>query len=636
MKRLLSFSLILGAAVALGWFLVQAFEEGPAHADGGLGQGGGGAPDPQLPDTGMTQCYSEAAGEIDCVATGPCGGQDAFYDTGCGHGVRFVVNDGETPADLTDDTVTDLCTGLEWQRDRPEQNGEEGFTISICFICRDDAQPANVVECGSPEEVTRERARCSCPGTTRDPAICGECRIGDEITWCEALAYCNDLVLGGKDDWRLPNIRELLSIADYGLGTGITNPAIDRTFFEVSPDDFKYNSRQYWSSTQHEDEVGKAWVVNFSHGSVNRTPVDRWHFVRAVRGGTGAGGGATGQGGDGAERGGGAGPPGCVDDNGNINGDVDRDLSDAISLLAWLFQGGAEPVPFCTAGPKADGCAAENGNINGDVDRDLSDAISLLAWLFQGGAEPVPPCPTGEPENCTSGMDEDGDGATDCADPDCFLDANCLPTPSPLPATGQTKCYDELGGEMACAATGPCGGQDGFYAAGCPNDASRFVDNDGGTPDMPGMPDDDTVTDTCTGLMWQRDQSDVTGDGMIITSDPQSPENEDAATWCLALNHCQVTLNNRAFGGHTDWRLPNVLELQSLVDYSRATAFPLPAMDPKFDGIAGAFWSSTNNPDSGAHAFYIDFNLGATAHVAISPGAGLDRKKSVRAVRDAP
>jgi len=40
MKKSLCFSLLLGAAVALGWFFLRAFEEGPARADGGLGQGG--------------------------------------------------------------------------------------------------------------------------------------------------------------------------------------------------------------------------------------------------------------------------------------------------------------------------------------------------------------------------------------------------------------------------------------------------------------------------------------------------------------------------------------------------------------------------------------------------------------------
>ena len=71
---------------------------------------------------------------------------------------------------------------------------------------------------------------------------------------------------------------------------------------------------------------------------------------------------------------------------------------------------------------------------------------------------------------------------------------------SSLPATGQTTCYDTEGNVINCgSAEWP--GQDGFYQAGCPS-AGRFVDNGDGT-----------VTDSCTGLVWQKDTADVNGDG---------------------------------------------------------------------------------------------------------------------------
>ena len=47
-----------------------------------------------------------------------------------------------------------------------------------------------------------------------------------------------------------------------------------------------------------------------------------------------------------------------------------------------------------------------------------------------------------------------------------------------------------------------CPGQDGFYQTGCAPD-HRFVDNGDGT-----------VTDNCTGLMWQKDTADVNVDGL--------------------------------------------------------------------------------------------------------------------------
>ena len=87
------------------------------------------------------------------------------------------------------------------------------------------------------------------------------------------------------------------------------------------------------------------------------------------------------------------GPP-CSNENGNVNGDEDTDLSDAIYTLEHLFQGGPAPEPFCIApGPPADGCAVENADTNADQAIDLSDVIYLLTHLFQGGPPPVPICP---------------------------------------------------------------------------------------------------------------------------------------------------------------------------------------------------------------------------------------------------
>jgi hypothetical protein len=45
-------------------------------------------------------------------------------------------------------------------------------------------------------------------------------------TWKDALAYCENLTLGGHDDWRLPTIKELSSLVDLSR----YNPAIDPVF----------------------------------------------------------------------------------------------------------------------------------------------------------------------------------------------------------------------------------------------------------------------------------------------------------------------------------------------------------------------------------------------------------------------
>ncbi|WLE99109.1 MAG: DUF1566 domain-containing protein [Candidatus Electrothrix communis] len=78
----------------------------------------------------------------------------------------------------------------------------------------------------------------------------------------------------------------------------------------------------------------------------------------------------------------------------------------------------------------------------------------------------------------------------------------------------------------------------------------------------------DTIDDQGTGLTWQQDTADVNTDG-IITSDAY-PDG-DVAAWEDALAYCE----NLIFAGESDWRLPNIRELRSIVDYTRYQPYPL-------------------------------------------------------------
>jgi len=81
-------------------------------------------------------------------------------------------------------------------------------------------------------------------------------------------------------------------------------------------------------------------------------------------------------------------------DNGDVNGDQSRDVSDVIYVLSHLFTGGPGPVPLAYCGVSRP--AVENGDTNGSGYVDVSDPIRLLGWLFSGGAEPTPACAPGE------------------------------------------------------------------------------------------------------------------------------------------------------------------------------------------------------------------------------------------------
>jgi len=101
--------------------------------------------------------------------------------------------------------------------------------------------------------------------------------ISSLTTWENAIESCENLTLGGKSDWRLPNINELKSIVDRSK----VDPAI-RDGFE------KTSSNFYWSSTTSKENKNEAWIVNFGYGYVSLTfkpAVLATLYVRCVRGG---------------------------------------------------------------------------------------------------------------------------------------------------------------------------------------------------------------------------------------------------------------------------------------------------------------------------------------------------------------
>ena len=91
-------------------------------------------------------------------------------------------------------------------------------------------------------------------------------------SWDEAISHCEDLYLENKADWRLPNIRELITLVDVEK----YNPAINPVF--------EFMATPYWSSTtsRYRDS---AWGVHFYHGDDFRSMKTYKYYVRCVRGG---------------------------------------------------------------------------------------------------------------------------------------------------------------------------------------------------------------------------------------------------------------------------------------------------------------------------------------------------------------
>ena len=131
-------------------------------------------------------------------------------------------------------------------------------------------------------------------------------------SWEAAQAYAESLVLAGHDDWRLPTIKESLSLADFN---GSSRPEIDKPYIDTgvftihdplsvstyvpasaqNPNQQKRNiDGQYWSSTAY---VGRTmnnntstFGFNFIDGRIKSYPngisgPTGTCFVRCVRGG---------------------------------------------------------------------------------------------------------------------------------------------------------------------------------------------------------------------------------------------------------------------------------------------------------------------------------------------------------------
>ena len=183
-------------------------------------------------------------------------------------------------------------------------------------------------------------------------------------------------------------------------------------------------------------------------------------------------------------------------------------------------------------------------------------------------------------------------------DYDCDIDANdvveflnhfgrspfnnpCPPNgPAPVEKTGQTTSYTV--------------GDDGDLKKGVVWPNPRFTDNG-----------DNTVTDNLTGLTWLKDANcigtnhpDFDNDGFV---------GDGAVNWQNAL-YFAFELNVSGFdicnAGYHDWRLPNVKELLSLMDFGQNDP-ALPVGAPFLNVQLDFYWTSTTWAGGSDVAFYV-------------------------------
>ena len=99
---------------------------------------------------------------------------------------------------------------------------------------------------------------------------------------------------------------------------------------------------------------------------------------------------------------------------------------------------------------------------------------------------------------------------------------------------------------------------------------------------------DGTITDTGTGLMWQKNTSNTT------------------QNWQNSILYCA----SQNTGGFTNWHLPNKKELESIVDYTKN----LPAINSIFNTNNAEYWTSSTYSGNQSTAWTISFGDGRSLH----------------------
>jgi hypothetical protein len=126
--------------------------------------------------------------------------------------------------------------------------------------------------------------------------------------------------------------------------------------------------------------------------------------------------------------------------------------------------------------------------------------------------------------------------------------------------TGQRNCYQETGESMNCDNSG----QDGDFQSGLHGNEPRFSE------------DGNFVYDNATMLTWLKDAN----------------SHKDMLDWRGALDVVEKMNREYAYG-HNDWRLPSIVELESLTDMGRHS--PALPGDAPFINIQEFYWSSTTS-----------------------------------------
>jgi len=171
-----------------------------------------------------------------------------------------------------------------------------------------------------------------------------------------------------------------------------------------------------------------------------------------------------------------------------------------------------------------------------------------------------------------------------------------------LPKTGQNSCYNTWGKPISCAETG----HDGEIQAGIKWPSPRFLviycNSKGPCPgkntDCDENSSTDVVMDNLTGLMWARNGNPP----------------KDYWPWEEALSHIDSINKQGGLCGYTNWRLPNINELESLVHAGEPDTATWLNTQGFVNVQSSHYWSSTSWAKNEAPAWVVDLKYGHVSY----------------------
>jgi len=193
-----------------------------------------------------------------------------------------------------------------------------------------------------------------------------------------------------------------------------------------------------------------------------------------------------------------------------------------------------------------------------------------------------------------------------------FLSSIALAVDCPIPDTGQIKCYNN-GSEITCPnPEEPFYGQDAQY----PCNPQSYTKLDVNSSDLPDEAIEWVmVRDNVTGLIWEVKNSE---DDTPNYDNPHDADN--TYTWYDGSSgtpgdgtdtlDCITALNNANFSGYSDWRLPTIKELSTIIDSS--IAYPGPTINTDYfpNTQSYDYWSSTTHAVDPYNAWSVGFTDG--------------------------